>query len=96
LQDPPKFTQNWDFWFENKPSGNPDWAKERENEVFSRLFKNKIFSDMMYVCNNATWQQSKNTKINELEKCLPRLISRKQGPMILIFRKIFSQKNGKK
>jgi hypothetical protein len=23
LQDPPKFTQNWDFWFENKPSGNP-------------------------------------------------------------------------
>jgi hypothetical protein len=23
LQDPPKFTQNWEFWFENKPSGNP-------------------------------------------------------------------------
>jgi hypothetical protein len=23
LQDPPKFTQNLDFWFENKPSGNP-------------------------------------------------------------------------
>jgi hypothetical protein len=26
LQDPPKFTQIWDFWFENKPSGNPGHA----------------------------------------------------------------------
>jgi hypothetical protein len=24
LQDPSKFTQIWIFWFENKPSGNPD------------------------------------------------------------------------
>jgi hypothetical protein len=24
LQDPQKFTQNLDFWFENIPSGNPD------------------------------------------------------------------------
>jgi hypothetical protein len=23
LQDPPKFTQIWIFWFENRPSGNP-------------------------------------------------------------------------
>jgi hypothetical protein len=23
LLGPPKFTQNWNFWFENKPSGNP-------------------------------------------------------------------------
>jgi hypothetical protein len=23
LQDPPKFTPNWEFWFENMPSGNP-------------------------------------------------------------------------
>jgi hypothetical protein len=23
VQDPPKFTQIWIFWFENKPSGNP-------------------------------------------------------------------------
>jgi hypothetical protein len=23
MQDPPKFTQIWIFWFENKPSGNP-------------------------------------------------------------------------
>jgi hypothetical protein len=23
LQDPPKFTQILDFWFDNKPSGNP-------------------------------------------------------------------------
>jgi hypothetical protein len=23
LQDPPKFYPNWDFWFENIPSGNP-------------------------------------------------------------------------
>jgi hypothetical protein len=22
-QEPPKLTQNLDFWFENKPSGNP-------------------------------------------------------------------------
>jgi hypothetical protein len=22
LQDPPKFPQNWDFWFEKKPSGS--------------------------------------------------------------------------
>jgi hypothetical protein len=22
-KDPPKFTQMWIFWFENKPSGNP-------------------------------------------------------------------------
>jgi hypothetical protein len=28
LQDPPKFTQNWDFWFENKPSGSPDNAEK--------------------------------------------------------------------
>jgi hypothetical protein len=27
LQDPPKCTQNGDFWSENKPSGNP--VKER-------------------------------------------------------------------
>jgi hypothetical protein len=25
LQDPPKITQNLDFWLENIPSGNPDW-----------------------------------------------------------------------
>jgi hypothetical protein len=24
FKGPPKFTQIWDFWFENKPSGNPD------------------------------------------------------------------------
>jgi hypothetical protein len=24
MQDPPKFTQKWDFWFENIPSGSPD------------------------------------------------------------------------
>jgi hypothetical protein len=24
LQDPPKFTQIWDFGFENMPSGNPE------------------------------------------------------------------------
>jgi hypothetical protein len=24
LPRPSKFDQNWDFWFENKPSGNPD------------------------------------------------------------------------
>jgi hypothetical protein len=24
LKVPQKFTQIWDFWFENKPSGNPD------------------------------------------------------------------------
>jgi hypothetical protein len=23
FKGPPKFTQIWDFWFENKPSGNP-------------------------------------------------------------------------
>jgi hypothetical protein len=23
LQGHPKFTQDWDFWFENKPSGSP-------------------------------------------------------------------------
>jgi hypothetical protein len=23
IQGPPKFTQIWNFWFENKPSGNP-------------------------------------------------------------------------
>jgi hypothetical protein len=25
---PSKFYQNWDFWFENKPSGNPAPKKE--------------------------------------------------------------------
>jgi hypothetical protein len=35
FKGPPKFTQIWDFWFENKPSGNPDknrvhrWKMER-------------------------------------------------------------------
>jgi hypothetical protein len=23
IKDPTKFSSNWDFWFENKPSGNP-------------------------------------------------------------------------
>jgi hypothetical protein len=27
LQDPPKFTQFKDFWFENMPSGNPGVTK---------------------------------------------------------------------
>jgi hypothetical protein len=26
---PPKFTQNWDFWVENKPSGNPVFDEEK-------------------------------------------------------------------
>jgi ryanodine receptor 2 len=25
LKDPPKFTQIWIFWFENMPSGNPEF-----------------------------------------------------------------------
>jgi hypothetical protein len=27
----PKFTQIWDFWFKNKPSGNPVHAPFQEN-----------------------------------------------------------------
>jgi hypothetical protein len=34
LQGPPKFTQNWDFWFENIPSGNPGWYYCRLPEPF--------------------------------------------------------------
>jgi hypothetical protein len=30
----PKFTQIWDFWFENKTSGNPD-AQRKSNPIFS-------------------------------------------------------------
>jgi hypothetical protein len=26
FKGPPKFAQIWDFWFENKPSGNPGVA----------------------------------------------------------------------
>jgi hypothetical protein len=29
FKGPPKFTQIWDFWFENKPSGNPDGEYSR-------------------------------------------------------------------
>jgi hypothetical protein len=27
FKGPPKFTQIWAFWFENKPSGNPDQGR---------------------------------------------------------------------
>jgi hypothetical protein len=26
FQGPPKFYPNWEFWFENMPSGNPGWS----------------------------------------------------------------------
>jgi hypothetical protein len=29
LQDPPKFTQIWNFWFENVASGNPILEAEK-------------------------------------------------------------------
>jgi hypothetical protein len=39
LQDPPKFTQIWIFWFENIPSGNPETDTKtciQTNEVCGR------------------------------------------------------------
>jgi hypothetical protein len=41
LQDPPKFTQNWDFWFENKPSGNPAPKRDGTIELGSLTLKNR-------------------------------------------------------
>jgi hypothetical protein len=34
FQDPPKFTQNWDFWLENMPSGSPDSSPESSKTPF--------------------------------------------------------------
>jgi hypothetical protein len=39
LQDPQKFTQIGLFWFENKPSGNPDINSNKENLFESTLSK---------------------------------------------------------
>jgi hypothetical protein len=30
FKEPPKFTQIWDFWFENKPSGNAAQAPKAD------------------------------------------------------------------
>jgi hypothetical protein len=32
---PSKIFQNWDFWFENKPSGNPGIGNEKRRMIFS-------------------------------------------------------------
>jgi hypothetical protein len=36
FKGPPKFTQIWDFGFENKPSGNPDWVQDSTSITPSR------------------------------------------------------------
>jgi hypothetical protein len=36
MQDPPKFTQIWIFWFENKPSGNPGGLPLRQQDLNGR------------------------------------------------------------
>jgi hypothetical protein len=32
IAKPSKIYPNWDFWFENKPSGNPDFDTETESK----------------------------------------------------------------
>jgi hypothetical protein len=36
---PSKIYPNFDFWFENKPSGNPALIREEKNEVFNRFVR---------------------------------------------------------
>jgi hypothetical protein len=44
FQDPPKFSPNWDVWFENIPSGNP--AFEMQSSTMSTIkFLNLILND---------------------------------------------------
>jgi hypothetical protein len=37
LQDPTKFTQKWDFWFENMSSGNPEKKKMKKSFIFGHF-----------------------------------------------------------
>jgi hypothetical protein len=36
---PPKFYPNWYFWFENKPSGNPEFGLLRRKMFFFSSFR---------------------------------------------------------
>jgi hypothetical protein len=38
LQDTPKFTPKWNFWFENVTSGNPD-PQEAIRSLFERVIQ---------------------------------------------------------
>jgi hypothetical protein len=40
---PSKVIQNWDFWFENKPSGNPD----REKLFLELISRGEIEADQL-------------------------------------------------
>jgi hypothetical protein len=44
FKGPSKFTQIWDFWFENKPSGNPEQGSETNARPFLLQFYQLIRS----------------------------------------------------
>jgi hypothetical protein len=33
IQRPSKIYTNWDFWFENKPSGKPGWRAGKSDQI---------------------------------------------------------------
>jgi hypothetical protein len=49
LQDPPKFTQNWEFWFEIKPYGNPGLGESPNRNDFSKENTNQGFKNALYM-----------------------------------------------
>jgi hypothetical protein len=40
---------NWDFWFENKQSGNPDWEDLKQDRVFFGLDGLHSIAENMYI-----------------------------------------------
>jgi hypothetical protein len=51
---PSKFYPNWDFWFENKPSGNPGWEFEKLRITFFSV-KNSLHLIRFRVAVFANW-----------------------------------------
>jgi hypothetical protein len=47
LQDPPKIYPNWDFWFENKPSGNPGQGRFSETLRHSKTNRKAFCPDLL-------------------------------------------------
>jgi hypothetical protein len=58
---PYKFYQNWDFWFENKPSGNPGWKRKKSTVAGRSLPVRKSLGQQFRCkgkrfCCQPTWQ----------------------------------------
>jgi hypothetical protein len=45
LQEPQTIYPNWDFWFENKPSGNPGSEAESNVDKLEKRAANRLLCD---------------------------------------------------